>query len=276
MISRKLIVLAFIIPLMISTLFAQVSISPTSAFLGNNQRFETILIRNSSDEAQEVKLEFQFAYPKATEDGNIGLIYDDAEQEKLHSATSWLRGFPKNFVLEPGGRQVVRVTAKAPRDIEPGMYWSRLVTTTSAVSPEIGATDPSVISTQITMQFRQITSIFYKTGNLSTGLDLTGIRPVVDEGQLKVFVDYTKSGNAPFLGTMTAEVLDASGNPIVDRNMFVSIYFDGLRRINVDIANLSPGSYDLLVTVKSGRADIPDNKVVPAEEQTIRGSFTKI
>jgi len=30
-----------------------------------------------------------------------------------------------------------------------------------------------------------------------------------------------------------------------------------------------------LVKLNSGRADIPDTKVVPATEQTIRGSFTK-
>ncbi len=274
--SRKSFALAFIIPFIFSTLFAQVSISPTSAFLDSKQRFETILIRNNSDEAQEVKLAFDFAYPKATAEGDIQLIYDDVQQEILHSASDWLRGFPKNFVLEPGGRQVVRVTAKAPRDIEPGVYWSRLVTTTSAVAPEIGATDPTSISTQITMQFRQVTSIFYKSGELTTGLELTGIRPLVDGKQLKVFVDYTKNGNAPFLGTMRAEVYDAAGKIIADRDMYVSIYYDGLRRINVDVSDLAPGTYDLKIKMKSGRSDIPDNKVVPAEEQTIKGIFTKI
>jgi len=273
--SRKLFVLAFILPYVFSALYGQVSISPTSAFLDSKQRFETILIRNNSDDAQEVKLEFRFAYPRATPEGNIELIYDDAEQENLHSASGWLRGFPRNFVLEPGGRQVVRVTAKPPRDIESGMYWSRLITTTSAVSPEIGATDPNSITTQLNMQFRQVTSIFYKSGKLSTGLNLTGLRPVVEDQELKVFVDYTKSGNAPFLGTMTAEVLNSAGKVVVDRSMFVSIYYDGLRRIIVDITNIPSGTYDLLVKLNSGRADIPDTKVVPATEQTIRGSFTK-
>ena len=75
---------------MFSTLYAQVSISPTSAFLDSKQRFETILIRNNSDDAQEVKLEFKFAYPKANEDGNIELVLkgEDIDPSEVKRAIS--------------------------------------------------------------------------------------------------------------------------------------------------------------------------------------------
>jgi hypothetical protein len=275
MISRKMILSGLIILIALSNLNAQVAISPTSAFLDSKQRFETILILNNSDEPQEVKLEFKFAYPKANEEGNIDLVYDDVKEAELHSATPWLRGFPKNFILGPGQRQVVRLTAKPPRNLEPGMYWSRLITTSSAVSPEIGDEGKAGISAQITMQFSQITSIFYSTGELSTGIQFTGIRPSVKEDVVHVLVDYTKSGNAPYLGTMHAKIFDAKGSMVLERKMFVSIYYDGLRLLKVDAQELSPGNYDVEVTSTSGRSDIPGNDVVPAAPQTIRGSFTK-
>ncbi len=275
MISKKTNISALIFLFMISSLFAQVAISPTSAFLDNKQRFETILIMNNSDDAQEVKLDFKFAYPKADAAGDIELIYDDDEQEKLHSATGWFRGFPKNFVLSPGARQVVRITAKTPRNIEPGMYWSRLITTSSAVSPEVGATDQSGISAQITMQFNQVTSIFYRSGELSTGVHPTNLRAVIEDQIAKVFVDYTKSGNSPFLGSMFAEVFDTSGKSVLQKRMFVSIYYDGLRRLNLNIGDLAAGTYDVTVTISSGRSDIPAKQIVTTEPQTIRGSFTK-
>jgi len=272
---RKLILSALIILIGMSMLHAQVAISPTSAFLDSKKRFETVLIMNNSNDPQEVKLEFKFAYPKANEEGNIDLVYDDAKEEELHSATPWLRGFPRNFILAPGQRQVVRLTAKPPRDLAPGTYWSRLITTSSAVSPEIGEEGKTGISAQITMQFSQVTSIFYSTGDLTTGLKLTAVRPVISPEMASFLVDYTKSGNAPYLGTMHARIMDASGKTVAEKKMFVSIYYDGLRRLNVEAADLPPGSYQVEITATTGRSDIPGNDVVQAEPQTIRGSFTK-
>ncbi|MBC8191020.1 MAG: hypothetical protein ISR87_03465 [Candidatus Marinimicrobia bacterium] len=275
MISRKMILCGLVILIVLSSLNAQVAISPTSAFLDSKQRFETVLILNNSDDPQEVKLEFKFAYPKANEEGNIELVYDDVKETELHSATSWLRGFPKNFILGPGQRQVVRITAKPPRDLEPGMYWSRLITTSSAVSPEIGEEGKTGISAQITMQFSQITSIFFSTGELSTGIEFTGVRPIVKDEVLRVLVDYTKSGNAPYLGTMHAKIFNSSGTQVLEKKMFVSIYYDGLRLLKADATDLPAGNYDVEVTATSGRSDIPGNDVVKAQPQTIRGSFTK-
>ncbi|NQT62800.1 MAG: hypothetical protein HQ556_07580 [Candidatus Marinimicrobia bacterium] len=276
MISRRMTLVVLTLIMMFSSLFSQVAISPTSAFLDNKQRFETILIMNNSKDPQEVKLAFKFAYPKANEAGDIELIYEDTNEEKLHSATDWLRGFPKNFVLGPGERQIVRVTAKPPRGIEPGMYWSRLVTTSSAVSAEVGAVNQTGISTQITMQFNQITSIFYKSGEVSSGVLPYKLRPMIDDQVANIFVDYTKSGNAPFLGTMHAEVFDGAGKLVQEKKVFVSVYYDGLRRLTMDISDLAVGDYDVVLTVTSGRSDIPANEIVPSEPQTIRGSFTKI
>ncbi len=276
MISRKLIARAMILLFALTNLYSQVAISPTSAFLDDKQRFETIIIMNNSTDPQEVKLEFKFAYPKANEAGDIGLIYDDEEQEGLHSAAGWIRGFPKNFVLEAGARQTVRITAKPPRDIEPGMYWSRLITSSSAVSAEIGDVNQTGISAQINMQFNQITSIFYKNGELNTGLELTEVRTGVSGNNTNVFVHYTKSGNAPYLGSMHAQLIDDQGEIALERKMFVSIYSDGLRRIDLDTSALPSGNYELLVSMSSGRSDIPERDIVPAETKTIRGSYTKI
>lgn len=90
-----------------------------------------------------------------------------------------------------------------------------------------------------------------------------------------IIVDYTKSGNAPFLGTMLAEFFDLTGTKVLEKKMFVSIYYDGLRRLNVNAADLPVGVYDVVVTATSGRSDIPGNDVVQTVPQTIRGSFTK-
>ncbi len=276
MIHKKLILLPFLILFMLTSVYPQVAISPTSAFLDSKKRFETILIRNNSDDPQEVKLEFKFAYPKASEAGNIELIYDDRVEDEAHSCADWLRGFPKTFVLGPGERQIVRVTAKPPRNISSGVYWSRLITTSNAVSPEVGTPSEGAITAQIALQFNQVTSIFYSTGDLSTDINLKNIRPIIEDNKANIFVDYSKSGNAPFLGTFLAQIYDTKNKLVLERKLFVSIYYDGLRKVNLDIGDLPKGEYAVTVTVTSGRKDIPDANIVPTDPQTIRGSFTKL
>ncbi|MCF7824532.1 MAG: hypothetical protein K9N35_10225 [Candidatus Marinimicrobia bacterium] len=255
---------------------AQLTISPTSLFIDSQRKFETLLIMNSSNIAQEVKLSWEFGYPKTDEAGNISIVYHDEEQAKLHSAADWIRGFPRNFILEPGARQTIRITVKAPRNLEPGTYWSRLKTTSSAVSPPIGGEAGGNISAQINFQFNQVTSIFYKNGQLNTGLEITGLRNSIEDQLVRIFAEYKKTGNSPFLGTMAVKVFDGSGQILKNDKIFVSIYFDGLRRLDLDISDLPKGSYEYEVSFLSGRGDIPDINIVPAPTVSTRGSFTKI
>jgi len=266
----------FLLLMLASQIFGQVTISPISLFIDSQRRFETLLIMNTSDVAQEVKLSWEFGYPKANEAGDIAVLYGDEKEAALHSAADWIRGFPKNFILEPGQRQTVRITVKAPRNLPAGTYWSRLKTSSSALSTAIGEAEPGGITTKINIQFNQVTSIFYKHGELSTGLQITGIRNVVDDQTVHVFADYKKSGNSPFLGTMTAKVTDAVGEIVKEGKVLISVYYDGLRRLDLDVSDLPLGSYDVEVSISSGRSDIPDADIIPAPTVTDRSTFTKL
>ncbi|NQV15369.1 hypothetical protein HQ531_07915 [bacterium] len=276
MLKNQNILLLILISGFVTSILAQVTISPTSLFIDNQRRFETLLIMNSSNTAQEVKLSWEFGYPKTDEAGNIAIIYGDETEAALHSAADWIRGFPKNFILEPGDRQTVRITVKAPRDLGDGTYWSRLKTTSSAISPPVGSNEAGGITAQINFKFNQVTSIFYKNGQLSTGLQITSIRSVVEDQMIRVFADYTKSGNSPFLGTMLAKVFDDDGQMVKEEKIFISVYYDGLRRLDLDASDLPAGAYDVEVSFFTGRSDIPDSNIVPAPMVSARGSFSKL
>lgn len=272
--SRAILVLSLIL---VTSVLGQVTISPTSLFLDSKSRFQTVIILNSSNTAQEVKLAWKFGYPLAAEDGSISMVYEDSIMAAQHSAADWIRGFPKRFVLEPGSRQTVRVTVKAPRDLESGTYWSRLITTSNAISPPVGTADPTGITAQINFQFNQITSVFYKHGTVETGLDIITTKSAVDDNnEVHVFAEYLKLGNSPFLGTMEAVVRDSKGTIVMSEKIFVSIYFDGLRRLDFDASNLPNGDYDVEVKLFSGREDIPTNDIIPANTVSSRTTFTKL
>ena len=229
----------------ITAVYAQVTISPTSLFIDNKSKFATLLIMNGSEVAQEVKLSWEFGYPKTDEDGNIGIIYGDYEEAALHSAADWIRGFPKSFVLEPGARQTVRITVKAPRKLADGTYWSRLKTTSNAISTPVGESKDGNISAQISFQFNQVTSVFYKQGKLNTELNITGVENKLDENFLRIFTEYIKSGNSPFLGTMAVSVLDEKGKTLKDEKIFVSIYYAGMRRFDLDVSTEHKDLYQI-------------------------------
>ena len=274
--TRKIMYMLMLLFTLMSLAVGQVTISPTSLFLSSHRRFETILIMNTSAVAQEVKLSWQFGYPKASEAGDVSYIYGDTLKAAEYSVAEWIRSFPKNFILEPGARQTVRVTVKPPHKLQDGTYWCRLKTTSSPVSPPVGSPQPGSISTNISFQFNQITGVFYQTGDLNTGIQITGVRHSINDQNLRVITDYKKSGNSPFLGSLRVKIFDAVGEIVKDEKVLVSIYFDGLRRLDLDISNLPMGSYEYEVSYSSGRVDILDSDIVSAPTVSLRDSFTKL
>lgn len=275
MLKTKITLSFLFIFLFVSIASGQVTISPTSLFIDSQKRFETLLIMNPSPTAQEIKLSWEFGYPKTDESGDIKFIYNDEEKAAENSAADWIRGFPKNFILEPGTRQTIRVTVKAPRRLDDGTYWARLKTTSSPVSPPVGSSMDGGVSANITFQFNQITGVFYSHGNLTTGIDISSIRAEVSDQKVHIFTNYTKSGNSPFLGTMSVNIFDSAGKFVLNEQNLVSIYYDGLRRLDIDSSSLPAGSYEYEVTFTSGRGDIPDSNIVPAPTVKSRGNFIK-
>lgn len=152
---------------------AQVSISPTFLFIDETSRFETLLIMNGTDKNQEVSLSYEFGYPVSDSLGNIQMQYSDTENIVDYSIADWIKGFPRNFALESGQRQVVRLTIRPDESLEnDGMYWTRVKTTSTPESPPIGAAPEGEVRTQINFKFEQVTTAFYKGGNLTTGLEI--------------------------------------------------------------------------------------------------------
>ena len=258
-------------------LMAQVSIAPTALFVDSKRRFETLLFSNRTDAPQEVRLSWEFGYPVSDEKGNVTMAYGDTIPGQEYSAADWMRGFPKNFILEPGGRQTVRVTMKAPRNTSPGTYWTRLKTLSSPLSPAIGVpTQPNGISAQITLQFNQVTSVFYKTGDLTCGIDIDEVSANVEDDVVSVLAKFSKSGNSPFLGKIQVKVTDVLGDVVKEEEVFQSIFVDGTRKVDIPVGDLPMGAYEFELTFSSGRADIPDHNIIPIESVSARGSFTKL
>jgi len=256
---------------------AQVSVAPTALFVDSKSKFATFQVANSSKMAQEVKVAFVFAYPVSADDGDLTYIYDDEEQAALHSAADWIRGMPKYFVLDAGARQTVRLAIKAPGRLAAGTYWARLKVTSTQLSTDVGAASPNAVSTQINFQVNQTFPIYFKHGTTNTGLELVGLEKNFKSPRKIVFVaDVKKSGNSPYLGTMHAKIFDATGEMVGESIVLLSIFYDGKRRIEMDISDLPLGAYTSKIEIKSGRSDIMARDIIPGNAVNSSIEFTKL
>jgi P pilus assembly chaperone PapD len=138
---------------------AQVVLAPTAVYMSDNQRSATFLVVNNTTEEKDVALRLQFGYPVSDSNGNVAMIYTDTAVAQRFSCTEWVQVFPRKFRLAPGARQIVRLTARVPETTADGMYWSRLITTSSAAAEE-DTTDQ--VGARINFSVNQVVPVTYK------------------------------------------------------------------------------------------------------------------
>ena len=250
------------------------TIAPTMVFIDQQNRFGSFLVLNGSDQAQEVSIEFPFGYPATTADGNINMVYDDSARAEKYGISNLVRGFPQSFVLQPGQRQTVRLTIR-PKDFSDGMYWTRIKTTSNAQNPPVGAPTDEEITAQITYKFEQVTTLFYKHGDTNTGIEIQDFT-INDSGEtIKFIVDVSRTGNSPFLGSITLQLTDAEGNIAVEKLASTSIYFDYRQIFEIPKTDLEDGTYNAQITFETRRPDIPEEDIVQMEPVSRSISYTK-
>jgi hypothetical protein len=121
-----------------------------------------------------------------------------------------------------------------------------------------------------------VTGLFYKKGDVTTGIDITELNTEMGEdGVLDVNADLKRTGNSPFLGSITANIIDAEGNIVTTSFVSTTIYFDGLYKQEIDVSSLEAGRYEVELTFETQRSDIASNEIVQMQPVSKRISFTK-
>jgi P pilus assembly chaperone PapD len=267
--------LSFCLLCISSTLYAQVTISPTNLFIKQEAPFGTYVVINGSNEAQEIGIEFIFGYSDTDETGKRSLVYDDSTKEELHSIKECIRAFPRNFTLQPGQRQIVRLRVTAPNDLEDGTYWARIRTTSKPETPPLELQSNDNVTARVGFEIQQVTGVYLKKGAVSTGIEINNIRTVRNGDKLEVLTNYSRLGNSPFLGSIDANIYDSNGKKLEASN-FVSttLFFDGTHRQEIDISNLASGNYSVEMVFRTQRNDISPEDLVKATTTTGKTTFS--
>lgn len=256
-------------------IYAQVTIAPTNLFLDSGNRFGTYMVINGSAQSQEISIDFYYGYFKSDETGNTKMIDDDSTTAERYSIAGYVRAFPQNFVLAPGQRQVVRLRVNAPNDLPDGTYWARIRTASTPETPPVEVTSTEAVTAQVGITVEQVTGLFYKKGNVTTGIEVEEIRTeLMENGQLAVLTDVKRTGNSPFLGSITASLLNSNNETVKEAFVSTSIYFDGTHRQTLNISDVPAGKYKIRVRFESRRSDIASSDLIQMEPVTETISYT--
>lgn len=244
--------------------FSQISIAPTTVFADRNG-IASLYITNPSSSPQEVSIEFLFGYPGNDEYGNLLMIYGDSLKEVKSGLGSKIRTFPRNFILGPNQQQTVRIQVVPDKSRPDGTYFSRVKIISAEQTADVETTATEGVSTRVNFKFEQVIAAFYKVGEVTTGLEFSKIEAQRKDNTIAVDSEFTVTGNSPFLGSLQAEVKDASGKVVATHQQTVALYYEGKRAYSIPLPEgIAPGTYQVNLLFKTERSDIPTSDLVQA------------
>jgi P pilus assembly chaperone PapD len=247
---------------------AQVSLAPIALFIPDKTNVTSLYVNNNSQAAQEVSVSFEFAYPGSDALGNMIPVNNDSVSAIRYDLMANIRVFPRQFLMQPGGQQVIRLQVRPMQSKPDGVYWSRVIVSSQSAAKDIDTMKVSEgIVTKINYVFRQNIPVFYLKGKLNTGLTPGTVTTSMENGKLIAISRLTPTGNAPYNGSVTARLLNSAGKEVAASQQTVVAYFEVLRRIELTLPKegLNFGKYTLEFTYETKRIDISPSDLVQAK-----------
>ena len=260
-----LIVLTCVILNIPTMVFGQVSIAPTTIFIDQNG-IGSVFITNPGDTPQEINVSFAFGYPGNDDLGNLTMVYTDSVRAKQFGIDERVRAFPRTFILAPQQQQTVRLQVKPDRSLAAGTYFTRVKITSNAQTSDVEETAQEGVATKVNFKFDQVIAAFQKVGEVTTGLEFEDVQVVQSEGVLQIIPAFKTTGNSPFIGTVTATLLNTQNETIAEQGQTVALYFSGKRAVELKLPeNISPGNYTVTLVYETKRGDIPSSDLVQSQ-----------
>jgi hypothetical protein len=185
-----------------------------------------------------------------------------------------IRAFPRAFVLSAGEQRTVRIQVIPNQRRKQGFFFTRMKVLAKPQATEVKQEVPEGIGASITFNFEQITAVFYHKGKVSTGVNVKEIEATQSDTLLHLKPYLQRTGNAPFIGSMTARLIDSSGNTVAQTQSTTTVYFDVIRRLDINIAGVKPGKYNLEVEFETRRNDMAANDLIQAPNTVHKSEVT--
>ncbi len=245
-------------------LHAQVTVAPSMLFIDSKSGIGNLYITNNSASPQEVTVSFAFGFPDADSTGNPTMNYTDTVAANTYSLNSMIRAYPRSFLLTANQQQTVRLQVRSKNSDKNAFYFTRVKISSNPESPNIERKVTDSVAAQITFKFDQILPVFYRKGDVSTGLNFHGVSTSINDKKLNVVADVERTGTAPFIGSMKAELYSPSNESVALIEATSAIYFRLKDKMEIDISKFVKGQYRLVLTYETRRADVAAEDLLQA------------
>jgi hypothetical protein len=248
-------------------LLAAILVAPHAVFMDHRSRTGQVFLVNTGDAPEEVTIDLKYGYPATDSTGTVFIRLIEQPDSTEPSAAAWIRAYPRRAVLAPGQRQVVRLLATPPAGLPDGEYWSRIIATSRGSKVAVVGGD-SAISAGLSLELRTIISLSYRKGAVHTGVAVTDLRAIRQGDSLVVWFGAERQGNAAFLGTLTYQLVDATGKVRGEWETPVAIYYPLSRRYVFALDSVPAGPYTVRMNLTTARNDLDQKHILPAQPVT--------
>ena len=237
-----------------TTATAQVTLGPTMLYMPNGHSTETLTLVNASTEDKEVSITTRFGRPTSDTLGNVTMIYVDSTGDHSMDASAIISFYPRRFFLKGGTTQNVRFRGRPLPDMKHGMYWSRVVVTSSlaqdAPERQVG------VDAQLQFECAQDIPLFFVYGSAKVNLLPRKLLAVRDStGRSLLLVETAPDGNAPFVGSLGV-VISQNRQVVVNRTIPVSLYGFERTQLLPENMQLAYGAYEVNLYWTMGRPNV--------------------
>jgi len=268
----------FFVLLFYFNLYSQILISPYIVYTDEKNKVNNFIVQNESNDNYEVSVSFTFGYPVSDSTGQIVMKYFGNDSSQTSSINNYIRAFPKKFILSPKKRQVIRLTVKAPDTLSAGTYWTRIVTSAVPFTEQVDTTHTG-ITARIKFVLNQVTTCLYRVGDAESGVKILDYKLTPDSNMTILTVNLERIGNSPFIGNLILKVQDEKGNVIKELKEYIPLYFNLMKKIQIDHIDLEKGKkYFLNITaVNTEKEDIPESnlKIIQVPNEKIPFEISK-
>ncbi len=248
-----------------------VVIAPHAVFMDARTRSGAVLLYNPNTEPAEIAISFFYGYPVTDSLGRQVVQAVDHPDSASPSAAAWIQAFPRRLTVPPLERQTVRLLATPPAGLADGEYWARLVISAKGGQlPVAGAVDTARVKVGLTLEVRTIIGVFFRKGAVHTGVALSHVRAAVVGDSLVVWSRVSQQGNAAYIGTAHAVLLNPAGKVLSEVKAPLGVYYTMEPRYALPISALPPGRYRLRFELSTEREDLAPEVVLPSP--TVRDS----
>ena len=188
---------------------ATLLVSPTKVMIKDRVRSTQLILMNTSNKAVTYRL--SWVQKTVSESGKYELLTEE-QVKSFPIASSMIRFSPRQVKLKPGGRQVVKISVRRPKDLAVGEYRSHLKL--AAVPDEKETASSGQMSIKANILFSYVLPVVVRQGKASSKVSINEVSLLkATKEKTKASLKVSLVNKTPYstTGNLIADLMGADG-----------------------------------------------------------------